>query len=268
MTEIKKMLCIFAHPDDETLGMGPAIARYAAEGVEVNLITATGGERGWFGTPGTHPGFQVLAAMRKTELHAAAKILGIARVDRLGGLDGELDQAEPQPLLAKLVQLIREIRPQVVVSFGPDGGYGHPDHIAISQLTAAALLRAADPIDLPEAGPSHRVLKFYYMVTGEKAARAYHDQGMHIEMNVGGVARTLVAWPEWAITTRVQAAAYLSQVYQAILCHQTQLPSLPGIESISLNAMAEFLGEQTFYRAYSLVSRSCEREDDLFQGIE
>jgi LmbE family N-acetylglucosaminyl deacetylase len=155
-----------------------------------------------------------------------------------------------------------------VVSFGPDGDYGHPDHIAICQLASAALLCAADGEFQPETAPPHRVSKFYYMVTGEKTAQAFRDIDLNIEMEVEGVRRTTVAWPEWAITTRVRASAYLPVTLEAIRCHQTQLPSLPELETMPLGVMDTLMGELTFYRAWSLVNGSHEREDDLFCGIE
>ncbi len=261
-------MCIFAHPDDETLGMGPVIAKYAAEGVEVSLITATRGERGWFGDEASDPGLEAMGRVREAELRAAARKLGIARVDFLDVVDGELAQAETDPLVAKIVSVLREVRPQVVVSFGPDGDYGHPDHIAISQLAAAGILCAADA-SYPAAAdePPHRVSKFYYMVTGEKTVQVFRDMELINEMQVDGVRRTTVAWPEWAITTRVCAREYLPVAREAILCHQSQLPGLPGVESMPLSEMEKLIGEIAFYRALSTVNRSGEQEDDLFRGI-
>jgi LmbE family N-acetylglucosaminyl deacetylase len=264
----KKLMCIFAHPDDETLGMGPAIAKYAAEGVQVSLICATRGQRGWFSGPDSYPGMDALGRIREKELLSAAQKLGITRVDLFDAMDGELAQTDPASLITRIVPILREVQPQVVVSFGPDGHYCHPDHIAISQMTSAAILCAADPQYQPKSGPAHRVSKFYYMVAGEKVAQAYQKHGVNIELAVNGSTRTTVAWPEWAITTRIQARDYLPQVVEAILCHQTQLPSLPGIEKMPLNAMEEIFGELTFYRAMSLVDGFDTRENDLFQGIK
>src|SRR5436190_11869053 len=112
-----RLMAIFAHPDDESMAVGGTLARYAAEGVEVSLVTATRGERGWFG-PGAHPGFDVLGQRRESELRSAAKVLGIKRVDFLNYLDGDLDQAPPAQIIAKLVAHIRRTKPQVVVTFG------------------------------------------------------------------------------------------------------------------------------------------------------
>jgi LmbE family N-acetylglucosaminyl deacetylase len=95
MTDKLKLMAVLAHSDDESLGVGGILAKYAAEGVETSLVTATRGERGWFGDEQQHPGLEVLGQIREAELRAAAEILGIGSVDFLGYIDGELDQACP-----------------------------------------------------------------------------------------------------------------------------------------------------------------------------
>ena len=137
-------MCVFAHPDDESLGTGGTLAKYAAEGVETYLLTATRGERGRFGDNGERPGPEVVGATREAELRAAARELGIREVTLLGFPDGALDSVDPVQAQEAIASHLRRIKPQVVITFGPEGAYGHPDHIAISQLTTAAVVRAAD----------------------------------------------------------------------------------------------------------------------------
>src|SRR6476659_9671343 len=154
MEQPLKLMCIFAHPDDESLGMGGTLARYADEGIETHLLTATRGERGWFGDEASNPGLKALGEMREAELHAAARVLGIRSISFLDYIDGDLDQAPAVKVAAEIAGHVRRIRPQVVVTFGPEGAYGHPDHIAISQLTGSALMLSAssafsDLSDLP-----------------------------------------------------------------------------------------------------------------------
>src|SRR5215207_2179899 len=144
MNEPLKLLAVFPHPDDETLGMGSTIARYSAEGVETYLLCATHGERGWFDSEGPDPGFEEVARIREAELNCAAEHLGLREVCFLDYIDGDVDQAEPIEIIAKIASQIRRIQPHVVVTFSPDGAYGHPDHIALSQFTNAALVCAAD----------------------------------------------------------------------------------------------------------------------------
>ena len=139
-----KLLAVFPHPDDETLGLGSTLARYAAEGIQTYLICATHGERGWFESGGPNPGFEGVAKIRKAELDCAAKHLGIREVVMFDYLDGDVDQAKPDEIIRRIVTEVRRIKPQVAVTFPPDGIYGHPDHIALSQFTNAALICAAD----------------------------------------------------------------------------------------------------------------------------
>ncbi len=162
MTEELKLLFVLAHPDDETLGNGGTIARYADEGIEVHLVTATGGEEGWFGAPEENPGPEELARIREKELRGAAEVLGVSGVSLLGYHDGELAAASTPEVVGKIVSHIRRIRPQVVVTFDQNGLYGHPDHIAITQFTTAAVAAAgsSDYADADDRG-AHRVSKLY-----------------------------------------------------------------------------------------------------------
>src|SRR4030042_1373745 len=117
MAETLKLLAVFPHPDDESLGLGPTLAKYSAEGVETYLICATRGERGWSGPEDQDPGFQALGRIREAELRCAAAPLGLHEVTFLNYIDGEVDQANPQEAIALITTHIRRIRPQVVVTF-------------------------------------------------------------------------------------------------------------------------------------------------------
>src|SRR6476646_4086589 len=123
-TELR-LLCVLAHPDDESLGTGGILARYAAEGVATFLVTATRGERGWPGNAADYPGPQALGRMREAELRAAAQVLGLREVVFLNYQDGELDRANPAEAIGQLVAQVRRLRPDVVVTFDPSGVYGH-----------------------------------------------------------------------------------------------------------------------------------------------
>ena len=166
-----KLLAVFPHPDDETLGLGSTFARYSAEGVETYDICATRGERGWYESEGPDPGLEAVGRIREEELQCAAEQLGLHEVIFLDYIDGEVDLADPQEIVKKIVAHIRRIRPQVVVTFPPDGIYGHPDHIALSQFTSAAIVCAADGSFEPDT-PAHRVSKLYYLVDSVDVVRA------------------------------------------------------------------------------------------------
>src|SRR5690242_17932013 len=144
MNKALKLLAVLAHPDDESLGFGGTLAKYAAEGVETYLVTATRGERGRFGSLGNGGDPVEVGRVREAELRAAAAVLGIREVSILSYADAAVDNVEPAIAVRAVVSHIRRIQPDLVVTFGPDGAYGHPDHIAISQFTTAATLCAAD----------------------------------------------------------------------------------------------------------------------------
>lgn len=264
-----KLLAVLAHPDDESMGMGGTLAYYSAEGVSTHLITATRGEKGWFGVPEEDPGPFGMGAIRQAELLNAAHMLGLQSVDFLNFIDGELAQADVHEATAHIVRLVRSIRPQVVVTFGPEGDYGHPDHIAISQLTTGALVCAADPLYPDEALPAHRVDKLYYMVGSPELGRLLAEQfGDQIGIDVDGVRRSMVTWPEWAITTRLEAGEHWRTARQAILCHRSQLPSLGDAEHMPDEFWRALITAQnTYIRQYSLVEVGPGVERDLFTGI-
>lgn len=169
------MLVVLAHPDDETFGMGGTLAYYARRGVQVHLICATRGEVGEM-DPQYMRGFATPGDRREAELRCAAETLGLAGVYFLGyrdsGMPGSADNTHPQALFAqpveavslRIVEYIRRLKPQVVVTFDPIGGYRHPDHIAIHNATVKAFHQAGEA--LAEVGepvlPPYQPAKLYY----------------------------------------------------------------------------------------------------------
>lgn len=259
---------MFPHPDDETLGLGGTMAKYSAEGVETYLICATRGERGWFDSQGPYPGLSEVGRIREAELRCAGEHLGLHEINFLDELDGEVDQANPQEIIRKIVAHIRRIRPQVVVSFPPDGAYGHPDHIALSQFTNAAILCTADAsYQDPDQQAPHRVEKFYYMVDTIDLVNWAVEVFGGIRMEVDGVTRSHRGWQDWEITTRYDTAKYFNKVRAAILCHRSQLPGYGPMSEMPAEELSKFLGKATFYRAYSTVNGGRKVENDLFEGL-
>ena len=143
-----RLLGVFAHPDDETFCAGGTFARYAKEGAEIMVASATRGQAGQIrdARVGTR---RTIAAVREAELRLACERLGVTHVQCWDYLDGALAEGDFADLVGQVVRLIREFRPQAVVSFGPDGGYGHPDHITISAAVTAACRQAGDPASYP-----------------------------------------------------------------------------------------------------------------------
>jgi LmbE family N-acetylglucosaminyl deacetylase len=273
-------MAVLAHPDDEALGVGGTLARYAAEGVETFLVTATRGEAGRFrGHPRDderHPGAMALGQIREGELRAAAGVLGIRELSLLDYRDQELDRANPREAVARIVAQVRRARPDVVVTFGPDGAYGHPDHIAICQYTTTALAAAADPsFEIAASGnaadataaATHVVKKLYYMAWPETTWAAYQAAFKTVTSIVDGIERQTVPWPDWAITTVIDTRAFWPTVWQAVSCHDSQIAGYERLKNLSREHHQALWGSQCFYRAMSLVNGGRMRETDLFEGI-
>lgn len=264
-----RLMCILAHPDDESMGTGGILAKSAAEGIATFVLTATRGQRGWMGDPEDDPGLEAMGAMRESELRAAVDVLGVRELVLLDYLDGDLSQADPGQMIGHIVEHVRRIRPHIVVTFGPEGAYGHPDHIAISQFTSAALVCAADPTysDINNGLP-HRVLKLYFMVDAQDLVDLYANYFGKIEMVIDGETRQHTSWPDWAITTRIDASDYWRIAWQAVKCHVSQLQQdLLLLDGLPDEAHQRFWGIQTFYRAYSMVNGGRELETDLWAGL-
>lgn len=262
-------MCVTAHPDDESLGFGGTLARYAAEGVEVSLVVATRGERGRYGDGSEpHPGPEQLGRIREGELRAACQVLGIRHVRFLDYLDAELDQADPGEATGRIASHIRELRPHVVLTFDPYGAYGHPDHVAIGQFTHGAVVRAASPETLAEGDPEpHRVSKLYYVAWTGRVWDRYHDAFKVLRMTVDGEVRSSVAWPDWSITTTTDAYDHWDTVWRAVQCHRTQMSQYGVLDALTADDHRSLWGPQEFYRAFSLVNGGRERERDLFEGL-
>ena len=269
-----KLMAVLAHPDDESLGVGGTLAKYAAEGVDVCLVTATRGQAGRYRghrlDSVKHPGADALATIREAELRAAASTLGVKDVTLLDYGDQQLDRASPREAIAAIVTHLRRVQPQVVVTFGPDGAYGHPDHIAICQFTTAAIVAAADPSFSPDPARTatpHSVSKLYYIAWPQAAFDAYQAAFHTIGSTVDGVERRAAPWPAWAITTVVDARAVWPTVWKAVSCHASQIAAYEPLKHLSPEHHEALWGWQSFYRAFSTVNGGRARETDLFEGI-
>ena len=270
----RRLLAILAHPDDETLGVGPTLAKYAAEGVDVFLLTATRGQSGRFRgirqDDARHPGPAALAEIRELELRAAAGVLGVREVIVLDYHDRQLDLANPSEVTDCLAGHLRRIRPEVVITFPPDGAYGHPDHIAISQLTMSAIVTAADPAFRPGSGNEaqpYATPKLYYIAWTEPMWAAYQTTFGRAMTTVDGTERHAVVWPEWSITTRIETRRFAPTVWRAIACHESQVGGHANLRDLSDDERERVWESQTFFRVFSTVNGGPTRETDLFDGI-
>lgn len=175
MVENKKILAILAHPDDESFGMGGTLALYAHRGVEIHLVCATRGEAGEV-EPQFLEGYQSIAERREAELRCAAKHLGLKKVHMLdyrdSGMPGSTHNEHPKALInapieqvtEEITAYIRKVKPQVVLTFDPVGGYRHPDHVYIHNAAVAAFHAAGDPSYSPNGSQPFQPEKLYYHV--------------------------------------------------------------------------------------------------------
>jgi LmbE family N-acetylglucosaminyl deacetylase len=262
-----RLLAVMAHPDDESLGVGGSLARYSREGVGTYLVTGTRGERGRYGDAKESPGPGVVGREREAECRAAARVLGVREVSFLGYMDGDLDRADPAEAAGRIAAHIRRIRPHVVMTFGPEGAYGHPDHVAICQFTTAAVLLAAGPAPDGREHPPHAVSKLYYMASTAESFGFYESVFKKLRLTVDGVPREGVPYPEWMITTVVDTAQSWPTVWEAVQCHRTQLTIYGKLAGLTEAEHRRLWGIQQFYRVLSLVNGGRSRETDLFEGL-
>ena len=144
-----RILGVFAHPDDESFCAGGTLAKYAASGAEIMVVSATRGDAGQI-RDARAATRRTLGSVRERELELACERLGIQHAVCLDYGDGTLKDVEPDILTRDVARIVRQFKPDGVITFGPDGGYGHPDHIAIGAATTAACARAGDIAAFPE----------------------------------------------------------------------------------------------------------------------
>ncbi|RMF28904.1 MAG: GlcNAc-PI de-N-acetylase [Chloroflexi bacterium] len=275
----RTLLVVFAHPDDESFGPGGTLARYAAEGVAVHLICATRGEAGE-AEARYLDGYNDLAERRLEELRCAGRVLGLAGIHFLdyrdSGMPGSPANRHPQALIvapveevaAQIANLMRALRPQVVLTHDPGGGYGHPDHVAVHRATVAAFHRL-----LRERPDGYAPERLYFTVF-DRRQLAWTVRLMPLfGMDPTALGRNrdinLKAALERAlpVTTRVDVRDYLEVKQRAAACHQSQIVGGPGTRNfygrLPRWLVRRWRSTETFHRAYPpYANRRVER--DLF----
>jgi len=280
MTEKKSLLAVLAHPDDESFGMGGTLALYASRGVEVHLVCATRGEVGE-ATPELLKEFESIAKLRESELRCAAGILGLAGVHFLdyrdSGMPGSPDNTHPQALAAQplddvaanVVCYIRQLKPQVVLTFDPIGGYRHPDHIAIQRATVRAFEQARNPEFAAHSLPVHTPERLYFhkMPNGllKFAVRFLPLIGKdpHKFGSNGDIDLVPIAEVDFPTNARIDIRSVLKKKRQAGACHASQGGGRMGGGVVSL-LMRLFSGTEAFMRAFPPVTEAEKVVIDLF----
>lgn len=295
MTELsaRRLLLVHAHPDDETIGTGATMARYAAEGAQVTLITCTRGEEGEIVVPDlahlASARDDELGAHRVAELAAACAAMGVTDHRFLGGegryrdsgmlgtpendAPGSFWQAPLAAPVRDLVALLREVRPQVVVTYNEFGGYGHPDHVRANQVTVAAIDAAADAGYFPELGAVHAVDKLYYSVISkgflQRGIDALKAAGQQSFFGADSADDLPFGVPDDHVTTRVDASAYVAAKFAALRAHATQVSVDGPFFALSNGLGRGVMGLEEFVLARGATGPLGEdgAEEDLFAGL-
>jgi LmbE family N-acetylglucosaminyl deacetylase len=274
------LLAVLAHPDDETFGTGGTLALYASRGVAVHVVCATRGEAGVVEAGMLH-GHASIGDLREEELRCAGIHLGLAGVHFLGyrdsGMAGSPDNEHPQALVgapiedvaARVVTWIRRLRPQVIITFDPVGGYHHPDHIHIQQATVRAFHAASDPNVVSEGLAPHAPAKLYFHTFPRRSMRlALGVMRLLGRSTRVGKNRDIdlleLANDDFPIHARIDVRPVADRKRQATACHASQQMPIRGVSRV-LMRFAD--GRETYMRAFPPAPPRL-RERDLFEGIQ
>lgn len=276
----KKLLVVLAHPDDESFGMGGTLAFYASQGVEIYLCCGTRGEAGDL-EPGTQVVGESVGEVREKELRCAAQILGIKQIDFLGfrdsGMPGSIDNQHSlalanQPVnevASKIVSLIRQIQPQVVITHDPIGGYRHPDHIAIHKATELGFGLSGDRNYISNGTTPFQPEFLYYhtfprafLKTAIKALKFLGKDPSKFGKN-GDIDIASIASVEFPIHAAIEISKFRKIKEQAGACHASQGGKRIGGGLVGL-ATQFFEGKEVFMQAYPPVIEKNKRKKDLF----
>jgi mycothiol S-conjugate amidase len=282
-----RLMTVHAHPDDESSKGAATTARYVSEGHEVMVVTCTGGEAGSILNPAMdRPEVREnLPAIRRAEMAKAAEILGVQH-RWLGFVDSGLPEGDPPPPLPegcfalqdldvateRLVRIVREFRPHVLVTYDENGGYPHPDHIRCHEISVAAFDAAGDPDRFPDAGEPWQPLKLYYSHGfSKRRTLAFHEA-----LLARGLESPYAEWldrlkdrpdPGERVTTRVQCADWFDVRDKALLAHETQIDPNSRWFFTPMDLQREVWPTEDYELVRSLVDAPTP-EDDLFAGIE
>ncbi|WP_328813961.1 mycothiol conjugate amidase Mca [Rhodococcus sp. NBC_00297] len=281
-------MAVHAHPDDESSKGAATMARYAAEGNEVLVVTLTGGERGDILNPAMDiPGVRErMSEVRKEEMAAAAAILGVQQT-WLGFVDSGLPEGNPLPPLPEgcfalvpleesteaLVRVVRDFKPHVMTTYDEKGGYPHPDHIRCHEVSVAAYEAAADPEQFPGTGEAWEVSKLYYSHGFIRQRMQLFDDEMIASGQEGPFTEWLAQWPKdrgeimERVTTQVECADYFQQRDDALRAHRTQIDPNGRFFAVPVDVQKKLWPTEEYELARTRVRTSLP-ETDLFAGIE
>lgn len=275
----KRLLGVFAHPDDEGLISG-SLLHYNALGVETGLICATRGEVGDISDP-TLATRENLGQVREREMRAAAEILKVNHLwflnYRDSGMEGTPENQDPRALVqagaaevvGKLVAIIREFRPQVLVTFDETGGYGHPDHIAIYKRTTSAFHAAADSVLYPELGPAHAASKLYYVSFSRRQVLMMSDwlEGQGYPSVFDGLDPNELGLSEEQISTILDVELWQEAKKRSWSMHRTQINPNSTLSRLPQDIQRKWRSTEYYQLATSRVGPDAIGENNLFAHV-
>src|SRR5450755_2761670 len=275
----KRLLGVFAHPDDEGT-MSGALLQYSALGVETGLACATRGEVGEIADPALATP-ENLGQVREGEMRAAAEVLGVHNLwfldYRDSGMAGTPENAHPHAFaqvqaaeaVGKLVAIIRQFRPQVLVTFDETGGYGHPDHIAIYRHTTSAFHAAADGVQYPELGPAHSVAKLYYTAFPRSAVQAMGEwmQSQEYEGSFSGLDPEKLGIPDELVSVWLNVEQWQTTKDRSWAMHRTQMDPNNFMAQLPPEVLRKWRSRECYQLAASRVGPDVPDENDLFAHI-
>ena len=286
MVEQLRLMCVHAHPDDESSKGAATMARYAREGVDVLVVTLTDGSRGSVLNPAMERPdvIENITAVRAAEMDRAREILGVRQVF-LGFVDSGLPEGDPLPPLpegcfaagdleeqtAALVRVVREQRPQVMTTYDENGGYPHPDHIRCHLVSVAAFEAAGDPERFPDAGEPWQPSKLYYNLTFHKSRlEKLHDAMLAAKVD-SPYGEWLTSWEDKPgdaerLTTSVPCAEFFPVRDAALIAHATQVDPTGRWFACPIELQQSTWPYEDFQLARSLVDTDLP-EADLFAGV-
>ncbi len=277
----KTLLALFAHPDDEAFGSGGTLAHYAARGTLTALVCATNGDVGEIAdsalaTPET------LWQVRQDELRCAAGMLGVQELIFLdyrdSGMVGTPENEDPRAyinaptdeVVARLVGIIRRLQPQVVLTFEPNGGYGHPDHLAIHRHTVAAFHAAADASQFLEQGKAWHASRLFYQVIPRSFFLEMRDRMVSLGEDAGGwqerIDKGELGWPDDQVDAVIDVAEQVEAKFAALMCHATQFGSDSFFRKLPDDALKQMLSREAYALAWPVEQKSLVM-DDLFAEL-
>lgn len=285
MAERLTIMAVHAHPDDECISTGGSLARYSDEGLRTVLVTATCGEEGEIVDPNMDPDEvrPKLGDVRVEELRCACQHLGIEEFHLLGYRDSGMAgtpanthpecfaQADLHEATGRLVHLVRDIRPQVLICYNENGGYGHPDHIQVNRITVAAFHAAGDATQHPDIGPAPwQPHKLYYTAYPRSYILTRYEMmrsmGAETPLDRPDFDPNKVGTPDEDITTQVNVGPYLSQKMEALRCHRSQVAPDWWFLRIPPDDLHQKFNQEFFVRVFSHVPVNG-TEQDLFDGL-